>query len=235
MSKRILDIILSAAGLLFAAPFLLVAALLVWLQDFHSPLYIAERVGRGRQPFRMIKIRSMIVAADRSGVDSTAGHDPRITRVGTMIRRWKLDELPQLLNVLGGSMSLVGPRPNTPREVAGYSATDVALLSVRPGITDISSIIFSDEGEILRGAADPDARYRAIIWPWKSAFGLLYVRNAGLWLDLKLIAITLVAIIDREAALRRLHQVLVGLNASDTLLQVASRRVDLAAFAPQAP
>lgn len=227
MIKRLTDMLLSLVGLILALPLILPALLLVWLQDGHSPLYMADRAGRGGRPFRMIKIRSMVVAADRSGVSSTAATDARITRVGRFVRRWKLDELTQLWNVLVGDMSLVGPRPNTLREVADYTPDQRQLLSVRPGITDLSSIVFSDEGEILRGADDPDRLYFQIIWPWKSALGLLYVRNSGAWLDLQLIGITVIAVFDRARALDMLQLLLVRLGAPPDVIEAAARKTDL--------
>jgi lipopolysaccharide/colanic/teichoic acid biosynthesis glycosyltransferase len=230
MLKRMLDIILSATALILFSPVLLVAMLLVWWQDGHSPLYVAPRAGRGGIPFQMIKLRSMIVAADNSGVTSTAATDSRITPIGHFVRRWKLDELTQLWNVLLGDMSLVGPRPNTLDEVALYSADQQELLTARPGITDCASIVFSDEGEILRGAADPNLMYQDVIWPWKSALGLLYVRNIGLWLDVKLIALTVVAIANRPIALRLLQKTLYKLGASKILCDVAARDIDLSFF-----
>ena len=131
--KRFFDLSAAFLGLVILSPILIPVAILIWLQDFHSPLYIASRTGRGERPFRMVKFRSMVVRADRSGVDSTAGDDPRITALGRFIRRYKLDEVPQLWNVLRGEMSLVGPRPNVERETVLYTPDEKRLLSVRPG------------------------------------------------------------------------------------------------------
>ena len=122
--KRALDMLASGVGLLLLSPLLAVLAVAIYLQDYHSPFYVATRVGKGERPFRMVKFRSMIVRADSSGVDSTAGDDPRITRLGAFIRRFKLDEIPQLWNVLSGSMSFVGPRPNVERETRLYTADE---------------------------------------------------------------------------------------------------------------
>ena len=141
--KRLFDINVSLIGLLVLSPVLLPVMFLVWRQDGHSPFYIAPRVGKGERIFRMVKLRSMVINADKSGVDSTSGNDSRITSVGHFIRRYKLDELTELWNVLLGDMSLVGPRPNVQRETNLYSEVEKELLSVRPGITDFSSIVFS--------------------------------------------------------------------------------------------
>lgn len=225
--KRLLDIVASALALVVLAPPLLPVLFAVWLQDFRSPFYVADRVGRGGGIFRMVKIRSMVVRADQTGVESTSGNDPRITRVGHFVRRWKIDELAQLWNVLKGDMSLVGPRPNTPREIAHYTAVERELLSVRPGITDLSSIVFSDEGEILRDAADPDRAYADLIRPWKSRLGLVYVRKSSLMLDLRLLWLTLVAIVDKPRALEGVATILRELGVDMELRKVALRQAPL--------
>jgi len=225
--KRLLDIVASATGLIVLSPVLAVVLFLVWRQDGHSPFYIAERAARGGGSFRMIKIRSMVVNADRTGVESTGAADNRITPLGHFIRRWKIDEVSQLWNVLRGDMSLVGPRPNTLREVAKYTPAERGLLDVRPGITDLASIVFSDEGDILRDEADPDAAYESLIRPWKSRLGLLYARNAGLSLDLPLIWLTIVAIVDKERALRGVGWMLARLGAEPDLIAVSRRDAPL--------
>ena len=164
----------------------------------------------------------MIQSPPGVGAQSTSADDERITRVGHVIRRFKLDELPQLLNVISGDMSLVGPRPNVPEAVDDYSDEELVLLTVRPGVTDIASIVFSDEGEILRGHPDPDAAYEQLIRPGKSQLGLLYVRNAGLGLDIRIIVATLAAIFSRELAFRQVTAILADLDAPDDLHQLAN-------------
>jgi lipopolysaccharide/colanic/teichoic acid biosynthesis glycosyltransferase len=221
--KRLFDIVIAAAGLAVSSPLLLVVAVLIWLQDFHSPFYRGERVGRDGRPFRMLKFRSMVARADRTGVRSTAGDDRRITRVGHVVRRLKLDELTQLWNVLKGEMSMVGPRPNVPTEVALYSQAERGLLAVRPGITDFASIVFSDEGEILRGSKDPDRDYNLLIRPWKSRLGLHYIAVRSMVLDVRLILLTAVAAISRPRALRILQLALEGTGAPRELVRVAGR------------
>ena len=180
----------------------------------------------------MVKLRSMVVRADRTGVDSTAGNDPRITIVGRFIRKLKLDELSQLWNVLKGDMSLVGPRPNVPREVALYTNEEDHLLDVRPGITDISSIVFADEGEILEGAKDPDLRYHQIIRPWKSRLGLLYVEKRNLFIDAKLIGFTLTNFLSRNWTLQKISALVKEMNGNEELVLVASRTGPLHEKAP---
>ena len=231
--KRLLDIAAALVGLVLLSPLLVVIAFLIWLQDYHSPFYIAPRMGRGEKPFRMVKFRSMVIRADRSGVDSTAGDDPRITSLGRFIRRFKLDEIPQLWNVLLGQMSLVGPRPNVERETVLYTPDEKRLLSVRPGITDLASIVFADEGEILQGSADPDLRYNQVIRPWKSRLGLLYTdAEPGISTDLRVIGLTVRGALDRSSALDGVYAIAAKLGADSELLEIITRRNPLPVGAP---
>lgn len=189
--KRVLDLALSVAGLVVLAPlFLVVAALIRW-EDGGPIFYRGVRAGRDGRPFRMLKVRTMVVDADRIGPPSTADDDPRITRVGRWLRRYKLDEFPQLLNVVKGDMSLVGPRPEVLQEVEQYVGEEKLLLSVRPGITDWASLRFYNEGEILRGSPDPHQTYREQIRPEKIRLGLEYVRHRSVRTDLVILARTL--------------------------------------------
>jgi len=230
--KRLLDIVVAFLGLTLLAPVLIVVMLLVWLQDRHSPLYIALRVGLDGRTFNMIKLRSMIMGADKSGVESTSSADNRITPLGHFIRRYKLDELTQLWNVLVGEMSLVGPRPNTRAGTDVYTPQEQVLLSIRPGITDFASIVFSDEGEILRDQADPDLAYDQLIRPWKSRLGLLYVENRSLLLDVQLIICTVIAVISRNHALSQVVNRLRALGADADLITIAQRNTVLQPSTP---
>ncbi|HBH00757.1 MAG: hypothetical protein A2X36_02420 [Elusimicrobia bacterium GWA2_69_24] len=189
--KRALDVAASAAGLLLLAPLLVTISVLIKLEDGGPVFYRGLRAGRHGRPFRILKFRSMVVDADRIGPPSTADDDPRITRIGRRVRRYKLDELPQLINVLVGEMSLVGPRPEVLQEVELYAAEERLLLSVRPGITDWASLRFHNEGELLRGSPDPHRTYRETIRPEKIRLGLEYVRNQSLRTDLVILARTL--------------------------------------------
>jgi lipopolysaccharide/colanic/teichoic acid biosynthesis glycosyltransferase len=204
----------------------------VWLQDRRSPFYIAPRVGKDEGLFQMVKLRSMVVNAAASGVDSTSANDARITRVGQLIRRYKLDELMQLWNVLKGDMSLVGPRPNVKRETDLYTPVEKKLLTVRPGITDLASIVFSDEGDILKDKADPDLAYNQLIRPWKSRLALLTVEKRSVMLDLRIVALTALAIVSRDRALQGVRKVLLQLGADADLTEVASRVRPLEAAPP---
>lgn len=221
--KRVFDMVASAIGLIVASPILLPAMALVWLQDRHSPFYVAPRVGQGGRPFRMVKLRSMVVGADRTGVDSTGADDRRITVVGHMIRRFKLDELTQLWNVLLGDMSLVGPRPNVQRETALYTAIERRLLDVKPGITDFASIVFADEGEILADREDPDIAYNQLIRPGKSSLGLFYIDHRSMSVDMHLAWLTGVAILSRRRALSGVQDLLRRLGAPSELVRLAAR------------
>lgn len=230
--RRAMDAVTAAAGLVAASPVLLPVMFLVWKQDRHSPFYVASRVGRGGAPFRMVKLRSMVVNADASGVDSTGAADARITPVGQFIRRYKLDEVTQLWNVLKGEMSLVGPRPNVLRETDLYTAQERRLLAVKPGITDLSSIVFSDEGDILEHEDDPDIAYNQLIRPGKSRLGLFYIDHRSLGLDARIVGLTMVAIASRHRALRGVATVLRRLGADQQLMAIASREQPLVPMPP---
>jgi len=194
MIKRLFDVGLAAAALLLLWPLLVVLAFAVRLEDGGPVFYRGRRVGRHRRPFSMMKFRTMVVHAEQLGASSTADDDPRITRVGRFLRAFKLDELPQLFNVLGGSMSFVGPRPQVAWAVDLYSAEEQHLLDVRPGITDYASLMFRNEGEILRGSSDPDKDYLEKIAPGKIRLGLEYVHHHHVAIDIKIILATALAI-----------------------------------------
>lgn len=230
--KRLLDIILSLVGLVVASPILLSVMFLVWKQDRHSPFYVAERMGKKEKPFKMVKLRSMIKNADAQGVDSTSANDMRITPVGHFIRSYKLDELTQLWNVLKGDMSLVGPRPNVKRETDLYTSEEKKLLTVKPGITDFASIVFSDEGEILADKADPDIAYNQLIRPGKSRLGLFYIEHKNILVDLLLIAFTALAIVSKQHSLSVVKALLIVLKAPRDLVVLAAREKPLT---PQPP
>ena len=232
MIKRLVDILASFFGLLITSPILLPVMFLVWKEDKKSPFYIAPRSGRNGTIFKMVKLRSMVVDADKTGVDSTSGNDMRITPIGHKIRRYKLDELVQLWNVLIGDMSLVGPRPNVKTETDLYTDVEKKLLLVRPGITDFSSIVFSDEGEILEGRDDPDLAYNQLIRPWKSRLGLIYIKNQSFLLDLQLVLYTVVAIISKQKALIWVVEKLKKLNVDAETIKISKRKVSLYPFPP---
>ena len=205
---------------------------LVWLQDYKSPFYIAPRVGKDGKEFNMVKLRSMIVNSDKPGPDSTSANDKRVTPVGHFIRKFKLDELSQLWNVLVGDMSLVGPRPNVKNGTDLYSEVEKKLLSIKPGITDFSSIIFSDEGAILKDKGDPDLAYDQLIRPWKSRLGLVYIENQSFVLDVQLILCTLLAILSKKNALDWVSKKLMRLGVDEDTVTISRRQIELYPFPP---
>ena len=230
--KRLIDVIVASAGLVLASPVILPVLLLVWRQDGHSPFYVAPRVGKGGAMFQMIKIRSMVKNADRTGVDSTGANDQRITPVGHFIRRNKLDEIPNLWSVLKGDMSLVGPRPNVKRETVLYTPVEHRLLDVKPGWTDFSSIVFADEGDILKDQFDPDIAYNQLVRPGKSLLGLFYIDHRSNWCDLLLCWLTVVEILSRPRALAGVHRMLERLGAPALVLEIAARQKPLTPMSP---
>lgn len=192
MSKRLFDIIFSLFGLLAIWPVLVLLAILVRLESVGPAFYRGQRAGKGGKIFKMFKFRSMVANADKIGGPSTAGDDPRLTKMGKFLRRYKLDELPQLINVLKGEMSFVGPRPEVPSEVETYDPeTKNIILSVKPGMTDLATLSDVHEEEILRGAADPHEAYRRLIKPQKLKLAKEYVQKKSFWLDIKIILKTL--------------------------------------------
>ena len=193
--KRAFDLIFSTVGLVLLAPPLVALALLVKLGTRGPVFYRGVRVGWREKPFRIFKFRTMVVDAEKLGGASTPGDDPRVTPVGRLLRKYKLDELPQLFNVMKGEMSLVGPRPQVPWAVAQYTQDERAVLHVRPGITDYASVRFRDEGEILRGSRDPDKDYFEKIHPEKMRLSLEYIRKQSLRLDCRILAMTVAAVI----------------------------------------
>ena len=232
MIKRLFDILTSLFGLLLLSPILIVFMYLIYRQDKATPFYMAPRTGKDNISFKMIKLRSMVNDADKSGVSSTSNNDIRITPIGQKIRRYKLDELTQLWNVLMGDMSLVGPRPQLEIDTDLYTNIERKLLSIRPGITDFSSIVFSDEGEILEGKEDPDLTYNQLIRPWKSRLGLIYVEKQSFLLDIRLIIYTLVAIISKQRALNWVVNQLKIMNVDSDVVNISKREMELYPFPP---
>ena len=232
MIKRLLDIAISLIGLIFFSPILLITLILVWSNDKKSPLYIPPRVGKKGTIFYMVKLRSMVVNADKAGIDSTSNNDLRITSIGQKIRKYKLDELTQLWNVLLGDMSLVGPRPNVKAEVDLYTDVEKELLSVKPGITDFSSIVFSDEGKILEDKKDPDLAYHQLIRPWKSRLGLIYIKHRSITLDFEIIIYTLIALISKRTALNWVSKKLEKFRVDKDLVNISKREIELFPYPP---
>lgn len=190
MGKRAFDLLFALVFLLVLLPLLVLFALAVALTSPGGAFFRQERVGKGGVPFRLLKFRTMRPGSEAQGQLTIGGRDPRITGVGYFLRKTKLDELPQLWNVLAGEMSVVGPRPEVPKYVALYTEEQRAVLSVRPGITGMASIHYIDENELLARAADPEQAYVHEVMPAKLALDLRYVRERSFALDLKIILAT---------------------------------------------
>ncbi|MGN0759716.1 MAG: sugar transferase [Candidatus Ventricola sp.] len=195
IAKRVMDIAISAAALCVLWPVFLLIALAIVIDDPGPVFYRQVRVGRGGRPFRIFKFRTMVVDADKKGLSITVGRDSRITRVGAFLRKTKLDELAQLLNVLCGQMSFVGPRPEVPRYVELYTPYQRQVLLVRPGITDYASIAYRNENDLLAGADDPEKMYIETIMPDKIELNMKYLREISPLADLRLILKTVIAVI----------------------------------------
>ncbi len=196
IAKRIFDLVASAAGLILFSPIYLWLGVSIKKQDPGPVFYRAPRIGLKKKVFHIYKFRSMVMDADKIGGPTTSSDDPRVTEIGRTIRKYKLDELAQLINVFLGQMSLVGPRPEIPSEVETYSDDCDIIFTVRPGITDFSSIEFSDEGGIIErsGFSDPHEAYRQLIQPKKLALQKKYVKERSFWLDIRLIFRTIMLI-----------------------------------------
>ncbi len=191
MVKRAFDLFWSILGLMALSPLLALVALLVKLEDGGPVFFWQVRIGRGGRPFRIWKFRTMVADAERQGRAITVRQDPRITRIGRHLRNTKLDEFPQLLNVVAGEMSLVGPRPEVPRYVELYSETQRAILALRPGITDLASIKYRNESDLLAESENPDETYVQTLLPDKIRINLAYASRAGVWSDFLVILATL--------------------------------------------
>jgi lipopolysaccharide/colanic/teichoic acid biosynthesis glycosyltransferase len=196
LAKRTFDIIAAAVGLIIFLPLMLVAAVLVYVSLGWPILYSPKRTARGESTFTVRKFRSMKIA-EGSTSHHSGDDDPRVTSVGRWIRKFKLDELPQLWNVVKGDMSFVGPRPETPDYTKLYTEEQLVILDLRPGITDFASIEFADLGSYLSGD-DPDKQYFEKVWDRKMELRMKYVRERSFWVDMKLIFLTLAAIVKRK-------------------------------------
>jgi len=196
MIKRLFDIFFSLIGMVVTSPILLVISILV-KKDSKGPIfYGAKRAGKGGKNFTMYKFRTMVVDADKIGGPSTAGDDPRLTKIGKFLRKYKLDELPQFINIFKGDMSFVGPRPEVFSEVNLYDQkTREKILSVKPGLTDLASLADLHEEEILMGSKDPHQTYREKIQPQKIKLQLEYIDKKSFWLDIKIIFQTVLNIL----------------------------------------
>jgi len=194
--KRLMDIALVLLGLIVALPIMAIVALVIKINSSGPALYVSERIGRGGKPFKIYKFRTMVINADKMGGPSTAADDPRLTKIGLFLKRFQLDELPQLFNVLKGDMSLVGPRPEVKIYVNMMTEEEKSvILSVRPGITDLASLWNFHESEILKGSPDPEKTYMEEIRPEKLRLQQEYVKKSSIWLDVKIICQTILKVL----------------------------------------
>ena len=193
--KHLMDVVISGGALLVIWPVLLLIALAIKIDDPGPVFYRQVRVGKGGKEFRIYKFRTMVVDADKKGLQITVGRDNRITRMGALLRKTKLDELAQLINVFTGEMSFVGPRPEVPKYVNLYTPYQRQVLLVRPGITDYASIAYRNENDLLEGAEDPEKMYIETIMPDKIELNMKYLREISPIADIRLILSTIVAVI----------------------------------------
>ncbi|TYB73657.1 MULTISPECIES: sugar transferase [Bizionia] len=195
MLKRLFDIVFSLLGIILSLPLLLVIALILKLESKGPVFYKQTRVGKGNSDFKIFKFRTMFIGSDKKGLLTVGDRDPRVTKTGFFLRKYKLDELPQLINVFLGSMSFVGPRPEVRHYVNYYSVDDMEILSVKPGITDYASILFRDEAELLKTAENMESFYINTILPQKIALNKKYINSASLLVDFKIIIKTIQTIL----------------------------------------
>ena len=195
MLKRLFDLMITIPMLLLVSPFFLIIALLIKLGSKGPVFYMQTRVGLNNRDFKIFKFRTMHINADKAGLLTVGGRDPRVTPIGFFLRKYKLDELPQLLNVLFGSMSLVGPRPEVRKYVDLYNAEQQKVLSVKPGITDYASIEYSEENDLLAKSNDPEKTYIEEIMPAKLLLNQKYIAEKSIITDLKIIGMTAAKII----------------------------------------
>lgn len=180
----------------------------------------------------MIKFRSMVIGASKTGVNSSPADDKRITKIGKFIRKYKFDELPQLINVFKGEMSFVGPRPQIRKEVEFFTFEERKILFAKPGITDFASIVFADEGEILKGSTNPDILYNQIIRPWKSRLALIYVQKSSIKTDIIIIYLTFLNFFNRQKVLMKIKLLLKRWNCEKNLLEIVNRDQVLYPYPP---
>lgn len=195
MMKRLFDIVASACGLILLSPLFFIVSVWIKLDSIGPVFYRQVRVGRYNKDFKIFKFRTMRVGADKGSLVTIGGRDPRVTRIGYYLRKFKIDELPQLINVFIGDMSLVGPRPEVRHYVNYWTSEQLHVLDVRPGITDPASIKFRNENELMESAEDPESFYITVIMQEKLKLYLEYVHNASFWYDIKLIFKTIYTVV----------------------------------------
>ena len=233
MLKNTFDFLLSLLMIIIFSPVMFFFLILIFMQDYSNPIYFGRRIGKNGKKFNCYKMRSMIKNAEKSGVFSTSSADERITKLGKFLRSTKLDELPQIFNVLMMDMSFVGPRPNVEKDVKLYTEEEMKLLNVKPGITDLASIVFSDEGNILKNSINPDKDYNELIRPWKSRLGIIYINEKNFFLDIWIIILTIINFMKRDIALKLIKKKIEKINNVDqNLLKIVLRNTQLFSYSP---
>lgn len=197
MMKKVFDFLTSSTSLVILSPLFLLISLLIWIDSGNPIFYKGERVGLNGKKFNILKFRTMVQNAEKIGASSTSEEDPRLTRIGKILRKYKLDEFPQLINILKGEMSFVGPRPEVVKFVNLYTEEEKKILKVKPGITDWASLKFDNEGEIIKksGIKDYDEAYAKLIRPEKINLQLKYADNHSFWIDIEIIFKTIFKLI----------------------------------------
>jgi len=229
--KRLIDFFISFLSLVLLFPLFIIIGILIKVDSVGPIFFLQNRVGYKCVIFKIIKFRTMYINSENTG-KLTYYKDIRVTNFGSFLRRYKIDELPQLINVLVGEISLVGPRPNVKSEVDLYTNVEKKLLSIKPGITDFSSLVFSDEEKILKDKKKIYLAYNQLLRPWKSRLGLIYIKHKSILLDLELMIFTLVALISKPTALKWVVKKLEKFNVDQKIIEVAKRDKELKPFPP---
>jgi len=231
-TKRFIDAIAASFLLVVFTPLIGICAFIIWLQDGNSPIFCQTRCGKHRTKITIFKLRSMTLSVNDSGIGTTSENDGRITKFGSLIRKLKIDELPQLMNVIYGDLSLVGPRPQTVAEANLYTEVEEEIFNAKPGMTDLASVVFSDLNTIVASAADPNVAYHQLVRPWKSRLALLYVQKSSLKLDICILGLTAICIFSSRFAARLASQLLGVIHAETDLTNFTKRDQPLT---PQPP
>jgi lipopolysaccharide/colanic/teichoic acid biosynthesis glycosyltransferase len=230
--NRWVEFFLALIILIVLSPVFIIITILIFLTDFQSPFFISKRVGQYGNEFNMYKFRSMKNDAKLKHIVSTSDSDQRITWIGKLIRKFKLDEISQIGNILLGNMKFVGPRPNVKVETDLYTTEEQHILSVKPGITDISSIVFSDLNTILSQSIDPNLDYNQLVRPWKSRLALIYVQNRNFFLDIQILFLTVYNIFFRNSTIKLVQKIVSKYSRDKLLIQISGREVSLFPYPP---
>ena len=229
---RVIDIAGGLVGTVIGLPFILLAMLAIWLEDRHTPFYVAERIGAGGKPFRFIKLRSISMRKQVRPDEIISARDPRISRLGHFLRASKIDELPQFWHVLSGQMSLVGPRANVRSIVDAFTEEERRIVSIKPGITDLASIVFMNLGKVLEHSENPKLDYNRLVRPWKSRLALIYVDNPSVTLALQTMWLTFLAFIDQDRALKGVARIAEKYQSDPKLSEAIVSRDRLEPYPP---